>query len=270
MTLEEALRAFAIRPDVMCEGGSVQWFHRATEGADWYLVTAPAKRQFQGDVLFRNDGEVERWDMRDGSIHKMHASATNGYAKVPLQLHPAEAYFIVFRRSSDSHATPLRHPNEGRTIALDHSWQVAFPNGWGAPARLQTDTLKAWKDLQLGTEGRAFSGTATYTHHLQLDTFNPQAYYVLDLGKVDMIAEVRINGQQAGVLWAAPYVLPISQWLQKGRNEIEIDVTSTWFNRLVYDAALPEAARKTWTIGSPSKDEPLRESGLMGPVVIRY
>ena len=52
--------------------------------------------------------------------------------------------------------------------------------------------------------------------------------------------------------------------------EIEIDVTSTWFNRLVYDAALPEAARKTWTIGSPSKDEPLRESGLMGPVVIRY
>ena len=270
MTLEEALRAFAIRPDVMCEGGNVQWFHRATEGADWYLVTAPAKGQFQGDVQFRNDGEVERWDMRDGSIHKMHASATNGYTKVPLQLHPAEAYFIVFRRSGDSHATPLRHPNEGKTIALDHSWQVAFPNGWGAPARLQTDTLKAWKDLQLGTEGRAFSGTATYTHHLQLDTFNPQAYYVLDLGKVDMIAEVRINGQQAGVLWAAPYVLPISQWLRKGRNEIEIDVTSTWFNRLVYDAALPEAARKTWTIGSPSKDEPLRESGLMGPVVIRY
>jgi hypothetical protein len=47
---------------------------------------------------------------------------------------------------------------------------------------------------------------------------------------------------------------------------LSIDVTSSWFNRLVYDAGLPETERKTWTIAGPDKDKELRESGLLGPV----
>jgi hypothetical protein len=47
-----------------------------------------------------------------------------------------------------------------------------------------------------------------------------------------------------------------------------VEVTGTWFNRLVYDANQPEDRRKTWTINGPSKDEALRESGLLGPVLI--
>ncbi len=270
MTLEDALRAFAIEPDMKCKGGNVQWFHRKSEGADWYLVTAPAKGEFQGEVAFRTSGAAELWDMRNGEIYKVDTKTDDDYTKMLLQLHPAEAYFVVFRHDGISHAAPVRQPSQGKVIALNGGWQLSFPEGWGAPAHMAADTLKPWKDLNLGNEGRAFSGTATYTRYLQLDDFEPQACYVLDMGRVDMIADVRVNGHQAGVLWAAPYTLPIAQWLQSGRNVIEIDVTSTWFNRLVYDASLPEADRKTWTINPPSKDVPLRESGLMGPVVIRY
>jgi hypothetical protein len=54
-----------------------------------------------------------------------------------------------------------------------------------------------------------------------------------------------------------------------GVNRLTVEVTSTWFNRLVYDAGLPEAERKTWTISGPNKDAALQLSGLLGPVTVR-
>ena len=81
---------------------------------------------------------------------------------------------------------------------------------------------------------------------------------------------VKLNGKTLRTLWCAPFSLDISEALVEGENELIVEVTSTWFNRLVYDAAQPKKARKTWTIAGPSGDKPLRESGLMGPVVIKY
>ena len=76
-------------------------------------------------------------------------------------------------------------------------------------------------------------------------------------------------GQTLRTLWTSPYKLDVSNALRAGTNELTVEVTSTWFNRLVYDAGQPEADRKTWTISGPSKDSQLRESGLLGPVVLR-
>ena len=85
-----------------------------------------------------------------------------------------------------------------------------------------------------------------------------------------MIATVTLNGKKLRTLWCAPYSVDLSSALRKGKNELTIEVTSTWFNRLVYDAGLPEAERKTWTISGPKANAPLRKSGLMGPVVLNY
>jgi hypothetical protein len=60
----------------------------------------------------------------------------------------------------------------------------------------------------------------------------------------------------------------ITDALQPGENRLSIEVTSTWFNRLVFDAGQPEANRKTWTRAGPNKDNALRKSGLLGPVAV--
>jgi beta-galactosidase/beta-glucuronidase len=127
--------------------------------------------------------------------------------------------------------------------------------------------LKPWKDLNLSAEGKAFSGTVTYTTKF---TAEKSGKVMLDLGKVDMIAKVKLNGKTLRTLWCAPYSLDISDAVIEGENELEIEVTSTWFNRLVYDASLPESERKTWTLEGPKADNALRESGLMGPVKLVY
>ncbi len=54
-------------------------------------------------------------------------------------------------------------------------------------------------------------------------------------------------------------------------NRIEIFVANLWINRLIRDASLPPEQRLTsaegyWRFG---KDEALRASGLLGPVVLK-
>ena len=91
---------------------------------------------------------------------------------------------------------------------------------------------------------------------------------MLNLGRVEEIAVVSINGHVTDTLWAEPYETNITRFIKKGENELSIQVTSTWFNRLVYDARQPEEKRRTWVINGPGKDNALRPSGLLGPVKI--
>jgi hypothetical protein len=84
-----------------------------------------------------------------------------------------------------------------------------------------------------------------------------------------MAATVILNGKQVGNLLAPPYRINLNDAIQKGENTLEVQVTSTWFNRLVFDASQAEEKRKTWVINGPKADSPLRASGLMGPVSIQ-
>jgi hypothetical protein len=51
---------------------------------------------------------------------------------------------------------------------------------------------------------------------------------LLDLGNVADIAEVRINGESAGVVWKPPFRLDVSRWLRAGKNELEVRVENQW------------------------------------------
>jgi hypothetical protein len=58
----------------------------------------------------------------------------------------------------------------------------------------------------------------------------------------------------------------LKDFIKQGLNTLEVQVTSTWYNRLVFDAGQPEERRKTWTVAGPDKNSALRDSGLLGPV----
>jgi len=80
---------------------------------------------------------------------------------------------------------------------------------------------------------------------------------------------VEVNGRPAGCTWTPPHRLDVTELVSADANRLTFRVTNTWFNRLVHDAGLEEAERKTWTISGPSENEPLLPAGLLGPVVLR-
>jgi len=187
----------------------------------------------------------------------------------------AGSCFVVFRKKGGAPkvAQSAEIKNQKSEIVNCAPWKLSFPNGWGVETRrdnpLKIKELKAWKDLDVSDEAKAFSGTVTYTTLFNAGLMKPGMQFSLDLGRVEMIAAVSLNGKPLRTLWTPPYRIDLTEAVRTGFNTLTVEVTGTWFNRLVYDANQPEEKRKTWTIDGPAKEEKLRESGLLGPVVLK-
>ncbi|MGH9589630.1 MAG: glycosylhydrolase-like jelly roll fold domain-containing protein, partial [Terracidiphilus sp.] len=89
----------------------------------------------------------------------------------------------------------------------------------------------------------------------------------LELGDVEDIARVEVNGKPAGIAWKAPYKVDVTGALRPGANQITIEVTDLWVNRLIGDQQ-PWAPKKyAFSDFNPYKaDSRLLPSGLLGPV----
>ena len=115
----------------------------------------------------------------------------------------------------------------------------------------------------------------------------------LNLGRVENIAEISLNGAPFTLVWKAPYSVDITGALSVGENLLKIKVTNLYPNRLIGDELLPELYEydeygrlrrfPDWYLKGEynerervlflpwkyyKKTDPLLESGLVGPVRI--
>ena len=267
LPLEEALARLGIASDVTGEG--VMWSHRQTADADWYFVAATAQQAFKGTLRFRATGNVELWDPVTGKSTPAAAQREGAQTQVALDLPPSGSVFVVFRKTGKPVAPAVAASAvPARQVAITGPWTLSFPAGWGAPESIRVDGLKSWTELDLPAAARSFSGTATYATDFTLDTLSSNACVELELGRVEVIASARVNGAPVGTVWTPPFRLDITKAVKPGVNRLAVDVTSTWHNRLAYDAGQPEAERKTWTISGPAKGSALLPAGLLGPVTV--
>lgn len=147
-------------------------------------------------------------------------------------------------------------------------WTIEFQPDRGAPiGERPLSSFQSWtKSDDPGV--RYFSGTATYRTELGIHP-NAGEQVILALSDLHEICTVRVNGKDAGTLWAMPYRLDITAALAPGRNTIELEVTNLWPNRIIGDAQ--PFARRTYTqtnIRKYTAASPLLPSGLIGPVTL--
>ena len=182
-----------------------------------------------------------------------------------------------------------------KPVSIAGPWILTFPPRLGAPAKVVIHKLISWpKSANTGI--KYFSGTATYT-----TTFNFPSKAIgsnkeseLDLGDVQVIADVRLNGHELGIEWKPPFRVDVTQYLRVGKNKLQVQVTNLWPNRLIGDEQYPDDARYTaagniavwpqWVLNGSARPEPRRiafttwklwhkgdnllPSGLIGPVRI--
>ena len=170
-------------------------------------------------------------------------------------------------------------PATPEPVEVAGPWDIGFQPGRGAP------------DIKY------FSGTATYRTAFELPAGavrGPQSALLLDLGQVKVIAEVKLNGKDLGIVWKTPYRVDITGAAKAGRNELEVRITNLWPNRLIGDEQYPDdcewrgitiARWPDWMVkGEPRpvkervtfttwkhwhKNSPLLPSGLIGPVTVQ-
>jgi len=150
-------------------------------------------------------------------------------------------------------------------------WQVSFDPDWGVSTPVEFTKLISWTEHP-HPDIKYYSGTAVYRQTFALDEDVLKNFRVrLNLGELHHLAEVRINGKNAGIWWKKPFVDDISDWVQAGENKLEIAVVNLWPNRLIGDQFLPEDRRRTQTnVVKFTKETPLMPSGLMGPVWLSF
>jgi hypothetical protein len=243
----------------------LRYTHRRDGDSDIYFVSNPAPRAVEAKCRFRVSGKTaELWDALTGRRTRASASGENAArTAMTLALGPHDSVFVVFRSSSNA-AGP--QPAPGRLAGVDGPWEVRFQPGRGAPPQL---TLHSLMDLSQhpDTTIRHFSGTAVYRTTFPAPP--PAGAYVVDLGRVEVVARVRLNGKDLGIAWRPPFRVEAAGGFRPGDNLLEIEVANLWPNRLIGDQAAAESARIAWSTWNPLKaDSPLLPSGLIGPVTI--
>jgi hypothetical protein len=148
---------------------------------------------------------------------------------------------------------------------LSGSWTVSFDPRWGGPRSVTFDKLESWT-TRAEPGIKYYSGTAVYQKTFTLANPARQKIF-LDLGNVRELAEVKVNGRSAGIVWTPPFRVDITGAVKPGENSLEVEVVNFWPNRIIGDQFLPSGERFTRTnIRQFNKMTPLMPSGLLGPV----
>jgi alpha-L-rhamnosidase len=249
--------------------------HRRAADADIYFVANHQPRAAKMSVAFRVTGrQPERWDADTGAFSKITGAHKVGCrTEIPLALEAEASTFIVFRDSIKSVAGKIAETNlvcdMPVKLELTGSWNVRFTPGWGAPKEATFAKLISWTEA-VDDGIRHYSGTATYTKDFDLPALHSGERVTLDLGKVCVLASVKLNGRDLGIVWREPFALDATDTLRAGKNQLEIRVVNLWANRLIADSVLPPERRLTWVTWNPfHANDALLPSGLLGPVQIR-
>jgi alpha-L-rhamnosidase len=270
------------------------------EGAHTHvpLELAPEESVF---VVFREPGmpEADPYVRADGPSHPDSAHVSTKHP-APRLVAGSETHLRVLEngmhtlvrasgKTDKIEVTGLPQP-----LTITGPWTLSFQPNRGAPNDVRFEKLMSWTD-HADPGIRYFSGTASYLVRFDLpkDYQQDHSETWLDLGAVSVIAEVRLNGKNLGVLWHSPFRVDASKALQPGANSLEIDVSNLWVNRLIGDEQHPDDCEWTgkaltrwpdWLDkGTPrpatnrftfttwkhwTASDPLLPSGLLGPVTL--
>lgn len=274
MPLRTILESMKIGPDFTAPE-TLDFIHRQDGATDIYFVRNKSEQPVMAKPVFRATGrEPELWDAVTGSTQTAEAWKTaGGGVEVPLRLAANGSVFVVFRKPGDAARVPVPPAPLPEPLSIGGRWQVSFE---GLPDDLTVAGPGDWTSHR-DQRVKYFAGSARYK-----TTFNvPEGWLKhgvpvsIDLGDLWTIGEVWLNGRNLGVAWTAPFTVDTGEGLRQGSNELVVEVTNTWFNRLVGDAKLPPAQRSTRTNVTTSGERPWAQlepvrSGLFGPVRLFY
>lgn len=268
-SIAEALQQVGIATDFTANDMSnLRYLHRSTDKAEIYWVNNRTDQPRTIEATFRVSGlKPMVWHPETGKAEEVSYEMKDGITIVQLQLVENDAVFVVFSGGGESKEM-IPTPTETQLAEITTPWTVKFDPAWGGPAETTFDKLASYTESD-DPGIKYYSGTAIYTNKVTVSESDlQQGYLLLDLGQVGCMAEVKVNGVDAGILWKAPYRADITGLLKAGDNDIEIKVINQWVNRIIGDKQ--PGVKQTYTYSSFDyfyfAFSPLLPAGLMGPV----
>ncbi len=194
--------------------------------------------------------------------------------EVRLILEPGESIIVQTSTAGKPAGPAWRYwQAAGGPLAVSATWRVAAVQGGPElPGSFDAAAPGSW--TARGGAWEIFGGTARYTATFDAPAAAAGTVWI-DLGQVRESACVRLNGQDLGTVFMAPYRVK-AEGLRRTGNVIEIEVTNLAANRIrdmdrrrvvwrnFYDINLVNINYKPFDASA----WPVAESGLLGPVTL--
>jgi len=273
--IREVLMGQGIGPDFSYTSpgapADLDYIHRCTLNSDIYFVSNTQMAYADAECTFRvHNRKPSFWHADTGVVEPCTAyTRVAGGMKLRLQLPPAGSVFVVFSGAVTADLPEAPVKVEGKPLLpleITGPWEVHFPPKRGAPESCTFEKLVSWTEMP--DDGiKYFSGTATYVKEFEVPAAKLAAgkKMELSLGELRNVAEVTLNGKNLGILWKPPYTVDVTGVVREGKNELKIDITNVWANRIVGDEKLPRDKRVTRITQKLPVPGP-HPSGLFGPV----
>ena len=180
-------------------------------------------------------------------LHVPEARSLEDHTEFDLHFGPGEAYFVIFRQQSSAEVAGELPWSRKLSVAADLSkdWSVDFPG----EDEMDLPELISWSALAADNL-KHHSGTVVYRKTFESNVDGRKSKVFVDLGEVEVIARVKVNGRDCGIAWKKPYRVDVSDALKLGENTLEIEVANLWVNRLIGDQRYPDDVEWTDDTGS--------------------
>ncbi len=283
---------------------SLDFVHRTYGEGQVYFIVNRSTKSFVGYApLAALFSDAAIFDPMTGEKGRAHVRDHGVY----IQLAPGQSCIIQTNSGAQAAYFPYYKPM-AEPIALQGAWRLEFLSGGPTlPSATTVQHLGSWTDLD-GDAYKTFSGRARYTiafarpgvlppdrrrpsppDHRRPPVLGarpasarPASAWLLDLGKVDRTAEVRLNGKKLRTLIGPDFHLTIAAADMHEKNTLEVIVSNGMVNRIedmdrkqiswkkFYNTNFPahdRANRGAGGLFDASKWAPMA-SGLSGPVTL--
>ncbi|NJL19009.1 MAG: hypothetical protein HC901_01490 [Bdellovibrionaceae bacterium] len=240
----EALQQAGIAPLVANTSCPIRWKARRLDGGMIFFLSNFGKPGPFEATLRVTGLQPELFHPVTGGIKKLARYREDaGGTRIAIDVKDtSDSFFLVFREPAskpsvlEASASPadleLSYDGSGMLMAESAkagTYTLKLGDGSTREVSIKEDSLPLkiqgpWQSND--PEGNDFSQLKKTTFDLP-DGFGKGQRVLLDLGRVEVMAQVTLNGKLCGMLWMPPYTLDVTDDLKPGSNTLEVKVTST-------------------------------------------
>jgi hypothetical protein len=274
---DEALKMCGVRREMEGAPEGIRFIRRQHEQGYHYLIVNHGTKTLDGWArLAVSSTTVVALDALSGRAGVVESRALKGGGtEVRIYLDPAASLVLRTFDTREVRGPEFCFARTGKTRAeIAGPWQVQFVAGGPVlPASYEAAGLASWT-ANSDPETARFGGTAVYRTAFDAPEACVGKPVILDLGRVEVSARVRLNGEGIGYAIMTPYRVLLPQGVRAGRNDLEVEVTNLGANR-IRDL---DVRQVPWRIfqdinfvdirykGFDARTWSVRDSGLLGPV----
>ncbi len=228
--------------------------YRLEGNSMFFIANTSLSERISLKADFQVENNLYPWIWNPETGEKKRYPAAGSSNRIDLELPHATSVLIVFEKDSKGEQLqPMKFNPSCKEIT--GSWQLQLNHMNGDRQQMKLEKLI---DLNADKLTKSFAGTVIYEKTIVID--NKECRYI-DLGNVQGITELSLNGELLGSKWYGAHIYDIKSVAKIGVNKLSIQLTTITGNYLKSLKDNPVA--QGWT-----KNQPDYPMGILGPVRI--